>query len=273
MPLLQKGNQKMLRLFRNVRAGAVSVVTLACVIALVSGASGPLRAADTKDATPILDSAIKALGGEEKLGKVKAASWKSSGTITFQGSDNQASSQFFVQGLDQFRQEFEGDFGGTMVKGVTVLSGDKGWRGFGGNHMEMDKKAIADAKRTAYLLLVPITILPLKGKEFKVETIPEETIGGKPALGVKATGPDGKEFSLYFDKESSLPVRLVAKVNGFMGDEFTQETTFSDYQEMAGIKKATKLSSKRDGEKFIDQQITDFKVLDPVDAKLFAEPQ
>lgn len=258
---------------RNERAGVVIGLTLSCVMTLVSAVYGPVRAADTKDATPILDSAIKALGGEEKLGKVKAASWKSSGTITFQGSDNQASSQFFVQGLDHFRQEFEGDFGGSIVKGVTVLAGDKGWRSFGGNHMAMDTKAIADVKRTAYLLLIPITIVPLKDKAFKVETIADATIGGKPALGVKVTGPDGKDFSLYFDKESSLPVRLVAKVIGFMGEEYTQETTFSDYQEMAGIKRATKLSSTRDGEKFIDQQITDFKVLDPVDAKLFAEPQ
>ena len=255
------------------RAKVVSLLALSCVMTLVTGMPGPARAADTKDATPILDSAIKALGGEEKLGKVKAASWKSSGTITFQGSDNQASSQFFVQGLDHFRQEFEGDFGGNMIKGVTVVAGDKGWRGFGGNNMAMDKSAIADTKRTAYLIWVPITILPLKSADFKVETIAEQTIGGKPAVGVKATAPDGKEFNLYFDKESSLPVRLVAKVTGFMGDEFTQETTFSDYQEIAGIKKATKLSSKRDGEKFIDQQITDFKVLDPIDAKLFAEPQ
>lgn len=58
-----------------------------------------------------------------------------------------------------------------------------------------------------------------------------------------------------------------------MGDEFTQETTFSDYQDMGGIKKATKIQSKRDGEKFIDQQITEFKVLDQVDTKTFAEPQ
>jgi hypothetical protein len=59
---------------------------------------------------------------------------------------------------------------------------------------------------------------------------------------------------------------------GFMGDEFTQETTFSDYQDMAGIKKATKISSKRDGEKFTEAQITEFKLLETVDAKTFAEP-
>jgi hypothetical protein len=264
---------RMQQRYSSVWAGSGVALTLAGMVALGIGVAGPVRAADTKDATAILDSAIKALGGEEKLGKVKATSWRTKGTITFQGSDNPFTGQTTVQGLEQSRQEFEGEFGGSTFKGVTVVAGEKGWRDFAGQRMELDKEALGNEKRTAYLALVPITILPLKGAGFKVEAIGEESIGGKPAVGIKATPPDGKEFRLYFDKESSLPVRLVAKVAGFMGDEFTQETTFSDYQDMGGIKKATKISAKRDGEKFIETQITEFKVLDTVDAKTFAEPQ
>src|SRR5207253_5998748 len=121
--------------------------------------------------------------------------------------------------------------------------------------------------RSVYLTVIPITIVPLKGKEFKVAPLGEEKVGGKPAVGVKVTGPDGKDFNLYFDQESGLPVKLVAKVVGFMGDEFTMETIFSDYKEMGGIKKATKIESKRDGEKFQDQQVTEFRILDKVDPK------
>jgi hypothetical protein len=243
------------------------------VMALVAGMCSPVRAADAPDANAILDKAIKAIGGEEKLSKVKVASWKAKGTVTFGGNDNPVTTQSTMQGLDHARLELEGEFGGNPFKGVTVVAGDKGWRDFGGNRMDLDKDALANEKRTIYLMWVPITILPLKGKEFKVEAIAEENAGDKPAAGIKATGPDGKELRLYFDKESGLLAKMVAKVIGFMGDEYTQETTFSDYQEMGGIKKATKLQSKRDGEKFIEQQITEFKVLDEVDAKTFAEPQ
>lgn len=243
-------------------------------VALTLGLKSPARAADApQDPSATLDKAITALGGQDKLSKIQAVSWSAKGTITLNGSDNAVTTRTVVQGTDHLRQEFEGEFGGNPVKGVTVLAGDKGWRSFGDNHSELDKDALANEKRTAYLALIPVTILPLKGKEFKLEAIADQDVDGKPAAGVKATGPDGKDFSLYFDKESGLPVRLVAKVAGFMGDEFTQETTFSDYQDAAGIKKAMKLQSKRDGEKFIDQQITDFKALDTVDAKTFAEPQ
>lgn len=101
----------------------------------------------------------------------------------------------------------------------------------------------------------------------------EEKIDGKPALGIKATGPDGKVFSIYFAKESGLPVKQVGKVVGFGGNEFTQETTFGAYKDLDGIKKATKIESKRDGEKFVELEVSEFKVLKQVDPKTFAEPK
>jgi uncharacterized protein (TIGR02246 family) len=222
-------------------------------------------------AKAILDKAIKALGGEEKLSKIKAAAWKTKGTITFGGRDNKASTQVTVQGLDHFRQELDGVFGG---KGILVLAGNKGWRQFAGEALELDRQAVADLKRTAYLTVIPITILPLKSKEFKVEALAEEKAGGKLLAGLKVTESDGKEFSLYFDKESGLPVKHVAKVAGFMGaGEVTQEMTFCDYKKMGGIMKATKIEARRNGEKFFAQQLTEFHVLDKVDPKMFAAPK
>ena len=90
---------------------------------------------------------------------------------------------------------------------------------------------------------------------------------------LKITGPDGKDFTLSFDKESGLPVKLVAKVLGFQGHENTAETTFEDYKDFDGIKKATKIEVKRDGETFQKMKITEFKVLDKVDPEAFTEPK
>jgi hypothetical protein len=140
-------------------------------------------------------------------------------------------------------------------------------------NMELEGDALANEKRTVYLQVIPSTLLPVKGKGFKLESVPEEKVGGKAAVGLKITGPDGKPFTLFFDKKSSLPVKLVAKVVGFRGDEFTQETTFTDYKDFAGIKKATKIESKRNGTKFLEQQISEFKSVAKVGAKTFAEPE
>jgi hypothetical protein len=247
--------------------GAALVTMLAFGIAL--GA----RAGDNKDAAAIIDKGIKALGGADKLGKAKAFTWKGKNKITFGDKENEFSTVVTVDGLDRMRQESEGEFGGQSFKVIVVLNDKKGWRSFGGNNMEMDEPGVANQKRTLYLQAAATTLLPLKEKGFKCETAGEEKVNDKPAAVLKVTGPDGKDFKLYFDKESGLPVKQVAKVAGFKGDEFTQETIFSDYKDFGGIKKATKVVNLRDGEKFMQFQVADFSVLEKVDPKLFAEPK
>ena len=244
----------------------------ALATAILATLVGPAWAEDT-DATAVLDRAIKALGGEAALGKAGIVSWETKGTITFEGNDNRISGRSTAQGLDRYRSEFEGEFNGNAIKGVTVLDGDKGWRKFGDDPMELDADAVARERRMVYLQVVPALLVPLKGKGFKVEPAAEAKVDDKPASGIKATGPDGKDFTLYFDKASGLPVKLVARVSGFRGEEYDQVTTYADYKVFDGIKKATKARSTRDGEKFLDLDVTGFKVLDKVDPSTFSEPK
>src|SRR5262245_64310345 len=102
-------------------------VSAVFVAVLASALGGPARADEKeyKDAKASLDKAIKALGGEEKLGKVKAITFKSKGKLTIGGGEGTFTSETTVQGLDQMRGEFTGEFGGMEVKGVNVLNGDK----------------------------------------------------------------------------------------------------------------------------------------------------
>jgi hypothetical protein len=233
---------------------------------------GRLVVADDLDAKAVIDKAVKALGGADKLGAGKALSWKGKGKINFNDNEGDITTKVTMQGIDHMRQEFEGDFGGNQVKGVTVLDGDKGWRKFGGEATKLEDDALNNQKRTVYLAVVPVTVVPLKGEGFKVDSAAEEKVDGKPAVAVKVAGPDGKDFQLYFDKESGLPVKLTATVAGRQGGESKQETTFSNYKEFDGVKRATKIETKRNGKKFIEQEITEFKVLDSVPPKTFAEP-
>jgi hypothetical protein len=242
-----------------------------CAVLLASGAMIGARA-DDKDPKAILDKAIQAIGGEEKLKKAEAISWKSKGTINFNGNENDIKTQTIAKGLDQYRRESEAEFNGEPRKFIIVLNGDKGWRKFGEEPMELDGDGLANQKRNAYLEVLPTTLVALKGAGYKLEAAGEESVDGKPAVGLKVTGPDQKDFTLYFDKDSGLPVKLVAKVTGFQGNEHAQETTFKDYKDFDGIKRATKVESKRDGEDFLKAEVTEFKVLDKVEPSTFAEP-
>ena len=244
----------------------------AALVAVFVAAGGTARA-DEQEARAVIDKAIKAMGGEEKLAKAEMATWKAQGTMTFNDNANNFKSRVTVKGLAHFRSELEGEFNGNAVKGVTVLAGDKGWRKFGENLNEMEGDGLANQKRTVYLQVIPTTLVALKGKGFKVESAAGEKLGDRPTAVVKVTGPDGKDFKLFFDKESGLPVKLTATVAGFQGNEFSQETTFGDYKDFDGIKKATKIESKRDGQRYLEQEVTEFKVLDKVEADAFDEPK
>jgi hypothetical protein len=235
---------------------------------------GRLALADgDQDTKAVIDKAVKALGGADKLNAVKASVWKTKGKIKINDNNNDFTSKVTAQGIDRNRLEFDGDFDGNPIKLVVVLDGDKGWRKFGDDSGKLEDDALANQKRNVYLQIVPATVLPLKGNGFKVESAADEKVGGKPAAVVKVTGPDGKDFQLFFDKESGLPVKLTATVAGFQNDEYAQESTFSNYKDFDGIKRATKVETKRNGKTFIDQEITEFKILDKVDPKTFAEPK
>src|SRR5579871_2186778 len=92
-----------------------AAVVAACGLGL---AVPPARAADDKDVQAVLDKAMQALGGKDKLSKIHAATWKGSGVITLGGNDNKFSNGATFQGLNHFRSEFQADFMGNEVKGV-----------------------------------------------------------------------------------------------------------------------------------------------------------
>lgn len=240
---------------------------------LISTLGSPARAGE-KEANAIVDKAITAMGGEEKLKKATTASWKHKGVLSFNGNDSEFTTETTIQGFDHSRRKFEGQFGDNKVVGITVQNGDKVWRKFGDNLMELSDDSLANEKRRVYLQMAPFALLPLKSTGFKLDTAEDEEVDKKPAAGVKVTAPDGKDFKIFFDKESSLPVKVTARVVGFGDqDEYDEEVLLSKYKDFDGIKKPTKTETKRDGEKFIETELTEFKVLDKVDPKTFTEPE
>jgi len=224
------------------------------------------------EAVAVIDKAVKALGGVEKLDAAGVVTWKTKGKVTLEENENKFSTKITAQGLDHFRQEFEGEFAGNSIKGVTVLDGDKGWRKFGDDATKLEDDGLANERRMVYLQLVPQEPSLMKRKDFRIESTEDERVDGKPATMIKATGPDGKEFQVYFDKSSGLPVKLTASVTDLQGHEFKQEETYSNYRDFDGIKRATRVENKRNGKKFLDYEITDYKRVEKVDSKAFAEP-
>ena len=244
----------------------------ACLAAALAASLVTTSRADEKEALAAVDKAGAALG-EEKLAKAAGVSWKTKGVLTLGGNENEITGKATYAGIDKVRNEFSAEINGMAVDGVTVVDGVKGWRKFNDNLMEMDDEALANEKRNMYMAAAASRPSILKGKGFKVDSAPGVDVAGKPTVGVKVVGPDGKPFTLYLDKETGLPTQLAAKVRGFGGEDVDQVTTYSDYKDFGGVKRYTKTLSTRDGDKFIEATLSDFQILEKIEPGTFAEPK
>jgi hypothetical protein len=246
---------------------------------LVAGPGSPAGAGGGKDVEAILDRAIQALGGKEKLSKAHRATWKSKGKLDRGFGEEEFTSQTTVDGPRRTRVELESKSKGRRLKDVKVFAGNNVWWRNWAEDAESVGDGDGDEWSDAHRQFIAATILPLKGKGFKLEAAGEEKVGGKPAVSVKVTPPNDDAFKIYFDKGSGLPVKLVMKRTRRDDKDClhetittTHETTYRDYKDFGGVKRATRIEIKRDGKFFMDQHITEFRVLSKVDPKLFARP-
>jgi hypothetical protein len=250
------------------------ITRVVILLASLLGFAGGALAADAPDATATIDKAIKAMGGQEKLGAMKAASISLKGKLTINGNDSDFTMAMAFGGLDHIRQEFQATIDGNEIKDLRVIAGDKAWHKNADGVDQLDDGQANGLRRTAYLAIVATNPALLKDKAFKIGSAAEEQAGGKPVVSVKIVGPDEKDFTISFDKESGLPVKSVGKVLSYNGNEVTQETTYDDYKETNGIKKAMHATMSHDGEKLLDEHVTEFKLMDDKAAdEAFAEPK
>jgi hypothetical protein len=248
-------------------------ILVAFVVAVSISALGRTVSADDADAIAIVDKAMKAMGGEDKLKKIEASIWKFKGKLRLgDNTEHGVTGQIIMQGLDRVRSETEIEFPGQNQKMLAILNGDKVLQDFGHMPLQPDE-AVARLKSSLYLAIIPVTIAPLKGQRFKVGAAGEEKVGGRPAVVLKVTCPDGSDFAISFDKESGLPVKSVGKIFSLDGRQVTQERTYSNYKDFEGIKVATRVESKIHGQPSQTSELTEFKLLDKVDPMAFSIPE
>jgi len=225
--------------------------------------------AQSNVATEILSKAIKALGGEEKLSRASAFTWAIRGTVDARGRPTDLYIIVTFNGLSQVRRQVST----RTDRLLTVLDGDKGWNLSKGRSFPMNEAAIAEEKRNIYRQVIPTLLVPVKSSGFKYEFAGKGEVGGKPASILKITGPDAKDFLLYFDDETSLPVKEVTRLPSIDGKEQVEEVTFGNYKDFDGIKKAVTVDIRTGRSGAGSMEVTHFKVLNGVDPQTFAEPK
>jgi len=234
-------------------------------------AAAPARA-DDADARSLVEKAVKARGGQDKLEKLPAQVVKFKGTFHGMGEGLPMSGEGSRQGSDKQKIDGNVEVNGQKFPFTLVVAGDKGWMKMGDEAKELDKDALAEAKENAYAGWVS-TLAPLKDKAFTLATVGEAKVGERAALGVKVSRKGHRDIDLYFDKETGLLLKMETQVKKEGSDqEVTEETLFGDHKDAQGTKQPGKFTINREGKLYMALEATEYQLSDKLDDSTFAKP-
>jgi hypothetical protein len=232
------------------------------------------RAADD-DVKAILAKAIKAHGGEEALTKFKAGQIKTKGKINLPAvgeSDFTEETSYMLP--DKFKSTLDLDVANNKVKVVTVANGDKVSINANGNDVPINdniKKALDDAR---YVLKSARLANLLKDKDVELAGLGEVKVEDRPAVGVRVSSKGHRDVSLYFDKETHLLAKMEFRaVDPQSGKDITEERIVQEYnkKDKDGFSLPKKILVKHDGEKFMEAEVVEAKLLEKLDDSEFAK--
>ncbi len=245
----------------------------AVVVGLLLGAGGLARGDDQAEARKVIEKAIQAQGGAEKIAKYKAATWKEKGNFYGLGNALPYTGDYAIQFPDKFRFALDFDANGQQFKFIMVVNKDKGWRKINDNVMEMDKEQLSNAKESMHAEGVLRAVALKKDKGYTFAPLGEVQVEKQPAVGVRVSSKGYRDVNLYFDKKSGLLVKVEFQVKDEMsGQEVKQESFLSDYKEANGLKYPAKVVIKRDGQRYVEAENQDYKFAEKLDDSLFEKP-
>jgi outer membrane lipoprotein-sorting protein len=247
-----------------------SFFTLAVATGLVLFLSSPAKAQNA--ARGIIDKAIKATGGAERLEKIKATRTKFKGTGEFQGVTATFTGEILVQPPRQMKLELTAEAQGQTVPIIYVLNGGKAWVHVLGQTMDLNGEELEDAQEGLHVEKIQSLVPLLEDKAFTLTPLGEVKINGKDAVGVTVACKGHKDVNLYFDKATGLLSKVERRTLDDSQQEVTEETFFSDYKEVDGVKVPMKLVIHHDGNKYLELEVTEYRFVDRIDDAEFARP-
>ncbi|MFO0966893.1 MAG: hypothetical protein U0793_15070, partial [Gemmataceae bacterium] len=131
-----------------------------------------------EDPGALLDKAIAAQGGAERIAKNKMLKFRAKGTLDLFGMSMKFTADYAFAHPDKLRFSMDATFMDKPIKMLVVCDGAKGWEQAEGMTREMDKEKLDEFKHTAYVVHIS-SLLPLKDKSFKLTPLPEATEDGK----------------------------------------------------------------------------------------------
>jgi hypothetical protein len=240
-------------------------------VAMVLVAPGLRARAEELKPEEIIDKAIRAHGGEEKLSSLAGYTMKERieypDTVTWDR-------EIAMQLPGRYRAETKiGPEGKT--RSLIVLDGDHGWMKMGDAVTPYPKTFIESFWKNTVRYSGPRSILRLRARQknssCQFATTGECTVEGRSAVGLRMKLEGGPEQTWYFDKESGLLLKEEERMKRFEGEDELFVSLYGDYQTFDGFLLARKVTSHRDGKLSSTIERLEFTAATPSESA-FAKP-
>jgi hypothetical protein len=217
----------------------------------------------------LLDRAIRAMGGVERIQKYQAGRVKAKGKIEVMGANVDFSQDMGYQLPDKFRQSMQIEVNGMQLTINTIYDGKKYGMDINGQKLPADDKLRDILRDSAYQMQVGRLVL-LREKGFELTTLGEVQVNGKPALGIRIVKKDRPDVNIYLDKETSLPAKIENRTRDFAtGQEVTEERIILEYKTEDGNPIPKRVEVMRDGKKFMEVEVLETRYLEKIDDSEF----
>jgi hypothetical protein len=229
-------------------------------------------------ARAIIDKAIRAHGGADKLSQFKAVSARWAGKHKVENvfyADAVYVVTYEMPDKIRFDVEVANPKGGTFAFS-RVVNGKTGWQGSARatrDLKEVEFARIADEFYTHWLA----SVVPLKDKGFEFSTVGSATVDGKDAVGVRVSCKGRPAVNLFFDAKTGLVIKSERRVRDpGTNEEYTAESIYRDHKAFQGVLWPTTRQDRRDGVDLEEDsgrfELGDYQARDKLEEKVLARP-
>jgi hypothetical protein len=241
-----------------------------CTILILLAAGAHARAQDT--ARAIVEKAVRAHGGLERLSRIRADQVQVKGNLFVEDRETPFAGETTVQLPGQFKNVLHLTTPKGLVTLVQIVNGDKVLVTIDGQPQKVDAPAMADIRETLQVTRATRLVPLLTDRSYELTTLPEIKVNDRPALGVRITARGRRELRLFFDRDTSLLVKSEHTTDAGEGKEVRQEIYYGDFRDLGGYRRPAKLIALRDGKKVMEAELTDVKYFDKIDDAEFTRP-
>jgi hypothetical protein len=237
-------------------AASMLLISLICAKLLLA------QAADEAKTREIMDKVITALGGAEKLAKIKNYAIDVTNIRVTETELLKVDSLVAVQFPDKSLIKVWARRGEV----IAAVDGDKGW--IKNPPKELEPMSEKDVKLQRTHILRDIFYICRNPHLYNIRFMGEKDWYKKKVLDLLFTGPS--EFHLYIDPETYLPAGSSFYLKLLLRDKpVYQEELYYDYKEIDGVQLLHRQVSKVDGRLEVEYTVNRAQINLPVDEDFF----